>query len=94
MNTHRVLIRPLMTEKVNELMKIGKYVFEVAVNTNKIEISKAFEDVYKIRPININTLKMKGKVVGRGKIVGKRKNWKKVIVKLPKGKTIQIHEKV
>lgn len=91
---HRVLIRPIVTEKANDIVSLGKYVFEVGITANKVEVAKSIEDVYGIRPVNINIIKLKGKVIKRGKKQGRRKDWKKAIITLPKGKTITVNEGV
>lgn len=93
-NAYKVLVKPLVTEKAGILGEENKYVFEVSVDANKIEIAKAIEEVYGIRPIAVNIMNRKGKVVRRGRTFGKRKDWKKAIVELPKGKTIKIYEGV
>ena len=93
-NSYKVLAKPLVTEKATTLSAENKYVFEVSVNTNKIEVAKAIEEVYGIKPVAVNIVKMKGKKVIRGRITGKRKDWKKAIITLPKGKSIQIYEGV
>jgi large subunit ribosomal protein L23 len=89
---YRVLIRPLLTEKGSHLGIENKYLFEVGYNTNKIEVAKAIETVYGVKPTKVNIIKLAGKVMRRGRTTGTRKNWKKAIVTLPKGKTIQIYE--
>ena len=91
-NAYRVLLRPLVTEKGSHLGVENKYLFEVDYNTNKIEVAKAVEAAYGIKPTKVNIIKLAGKVVRRGRTEGRRKNWKKAIVTLPAGKTIQIYE--
>lgn len=91
---YKVLIKPLITEKVTELGAQNKYVFAVSRSANKIEIAKAIQGVYGIKPESVNIINIKGKKVSRGKITGKRKDWKKAIVTLPEGKTIQVYEGV
>jgi large subunit ribosomal protein L23 len=91
---YRVILKPLMTEKVNELGVENKYVFQVAKDANKIEIAKAIKEVYNVDPEKVNIIKMKGKSVRFGRLFGKRSDWKKAVVKLPKGKTINVHEGV
>ncbi len=93
-NAYKVLINPLITEKASTEGSLGKYIFEVAINSNKVEIAKAFEEVYGIKPSSVNSIKMEGKKIRHGKSVGKRKDWKKAIVTLPKGKTINLYEGV
>jgi large subunit ribosomal protein L23 len=91
-SAYRVLLRPLLTEKGSHLGVENKYLFEVGYDTNKIEVAKAIEATYGVKPTKVNIIKLAGKVVRRGRSIGRRKNWKKAIVTLPKGKTIQIYE--
>jgi large subunit ribosomal protein L23 len=91
---YRVLIKPLVTEKAANLGMHNKYVFAVSLKTNKIEIAKAIEEVYGIKPISVNIINSEGKTVRSGRTLGKRKDWKKAIVALPEGKTIKIYEGV
>jgi large subunit ribosomal protein L23 len=91
---YSVLFRPLVTEKVSNLSAENKYVFEVAITANKIEVAKAIEEVYGIKPVKVNVVKMIGKNTRYGRVAGKKKNWKKAIVSLPEGKTIKVYEGV
>lgn len=93
-NAYKILTRPLVTEKGSLLNLANKYIFEVAKGANKIEIAKAVKEVYGIKPIDINIINYEGKKAGRGKITGKRKNWKKAIITLPKGESIKVYEGV
>ncbi len=93
-NAHKVLVNPLVTEKATVEGTMGKYIFKVAIDSNKIEIAKAIEDVYGVKPSSVNIIKMEGKRVRYGRITGKRSDWKKAIVTLPKGKTINVYEGV
>jgi len=91
---YRILIKPIITEKGGSLASMSKYVFEVAKNANKIEVAKAIQEVYGIMPEKVNLMRLEGKTKQRGKVVGKRKDWKKAIVTLPKGKNINVYEGV
>ncbi len=91
---YRQLIKPLITEKATNLAAENKYVFVVDKNTNKIEIAKAVEAIYGVKPSSVNLINVAGKKVTRGRISGQRKNWKKAIITLPKGQTIKIYEGV
>lgn len=93
-NAYKVLIKPLITEKAGIMNAENKYVFEVANNSNKIEVAKAVREVYGIQPVNVNIIKVLGKNTRQGRTSGKRKDWKKAIVTLPKGQSIQIYEGV
>jgi large subunit ribosomal protein L23 len=93
-NAYRILVKPLITEKATEIGALNKYVFEVDKGANKIEIAKAIEEVYGVKPLDINIIRMKGKKVRYGRTLGKKKDWKKAIITLEKGKTIKIYEGV
>jgi len=91
---YKVLIKPLVTEKVSNLGALNKYVFAVDSHANKIEIARAIKEIYGIKPVGVNVIKMLGKQARYGRISGKRKDWKKAIVTLPKGESIKIYEGV
>jgi len=91
-NAYKILIRPLITEKINRLKEQDKYAFEVAKNTNKIEVAKAINEVYGVKPTSVNIINKIGKKVRRGRVTGKRKDWKKAIITLPKGKSLNIYK--
>lgn len=91
---HRVLVRPLITEKAANFGVLNKYAFVVTENSNKVEIAKAVLAVYGVKPVNVNIVCVKGKAVTRGRIKGRRSDLKKAIVTLKKGDTIQIYEGV
>jgi len=90
----RVLVKPLVTEKASVLGMQNKYVFSVDMDANKIEVAKAIEEVYGIKPVSVNIVRVTGKKVRHGKIQGKRKDFKKAVITLPKGKTIKVYEGV
>ena len=91
---YRILVKPLVTEKATTLSEHNKYVFVVSLKANKIEVAKAIEAIYGIKPVKVNLSNVTGKKVTRGKIRGQRKDWRKAIVSLPKGQTIKIYEGV
>lgn len=88
---HRVLVRPLLSEKTARGEKRGTYAFAVAMDATKTEIIRAVEQVYGVRPSSVRTLITEGKVARFGQNIGRRKDWKKAIVTLPAGSTISIH---
>lgn len=93
-NAYRILVKPLITEKASHMGAINKYFFAVADSANKIEIADAVLEVYGIKPTAVNVISMLGKQKRSGRISGKRKDWKKAIVTLPKGQTINLYEGV
>ena len=91
---YRILVKPLITEKAANLGMHNKYVFVVSLKANKIEVAKAIEAIYGIKPVKVNLANVSCKKVSRGKIRGQRSDWRKAIVTLPKGQTIKIYEGV
>lgn len=94
-----VLIRPLITEKMNDLTELQKkYGFVVNVNANKIEIAKAIKNKFDVEAVAINTIKMKGKTKSqftkKGRFEGKTPTFKKAIVTLKEGQTIDLFGEV
>ncbi|GAH98574.1 unnamed protein product, partial [marine sediment metagenome] len=70
----------------------NKYYFKVAINANKIEIRKAVEELFKVKVIKCDTIKVKGKRKSWGRKSGKRPDWKKAILTLKEGDKITIFE--
>lgn len=89
-----ILLRALVTEKSAINQSQNKYSFIVSRGTNKSEIKKAVLAVYNVLPVSVNVINVQGKAMRFGKSAGKRSDFKKAVVTLPKGKTIVIHEGV
>ena len=89
---YKVLVRPIISEKATMGASIGKYVFEVSLKANKVEVKKAIEEVYGVVPASVNVINKRGKTVHFGRHFGATKNTKKVIVTLKKGDTIKLYE--
>jgi len=85
-----VAITPRISEKSAVLSTAGRYVFDVPVTANKVEIRKAVEALYGVKVKSVNTLRGIGKEVRRGRIVGRRNRWKKALVELQKGQKIDL----
>ena len=85
----QILKRPLLTEKGTSLSeRENKVLFEVALNANKIEIKRAVEQLYEVKVLGVNTQVVRGKLKRMGRFSGKRSNWKKAIVQLAEGSSI------
>lgn len=84
-----IIIRPLVTEKSTALMEEGKYVFVVDKRANKVEIGKAIAEIFKVKVAAVNTMNVQGKKKRVGRNEGRRPNYKKAIVKLAAGETIE-----
>ena len=87
----QVILEPVVTEKVSALASTGKtYVFKVNKNSNKIEIKDAIEKTFGVKVESINTLITKPKDKRVGKYTGKTKTYKKAIVALKDGQSIEV----
>lgn len=92
MDARDILIRPLITERTTALMEQGKYVFVVANKANKVEIAKAVAKIFNVKVESVNTVNVLGKKKRMGRNLGKRSDYKKAIVKLAAGETIEFFE--
>lgn len=90
---HDVIIRPIITEDSMGRLPDKKYTFEVKSDTNKVEIKKAVEELFKVKVEKVNTLNVKGKQKRVGVHLGKTSDWKKAIVTLKAdSKTIEFFD--
>ena len=88
-----IIIKPIITEQSMEATEEKKYVFQVAIDANKIEIKKAIEEIFGVKVEKVNTIRMEGKEKRMGVHIGRRANWKKAMVKLTAdSKTIEFFE--
>ncbi|MBM4294332.1 MAG: 50S ribosomal protein L23 [Deltaproteobacteria bacterium] len=86
---HHLIKGPVITEKTHSLRMMGnKVTFRVNLKANKIEIRKAIEDLFKVKVLEVNTIRMRGKKKRMGRIEGVRPDWKKAIVTLAPGEKI------
>ena len=93
MNRFEVIKRPLDTEKLDKLRdKQNKFAFEIDLKANKTEVKQAVESLFKVKVIDIKTAVVRGKMRRIGKSSGMRSSWKKAIVTLKEGDSIQLFE--
>jgi large subunit ribosomal protein L23 len=86
-----VILEPVVTEKVSALAANGKtYVFKVNKKTNKYEIKDAVEKIFGVKVVSVNTLITKPKDKRVGKYTGKTKTYKKAIITLKDGDSIEV----
>lgn len=91
----KVILRPLLTEKNAALKETAnKVVFEVAPDANKIEVKRAVESAFKVKVESVNIVTVKGKVKRLGRNLGRRKDWKKAVVTLKEGSSVEFFEGV
>ena len=84
------IVAPVITEKATLLSEQNKVVFRVAENATKDEIASAVEALFKVNVTKVNTINVKGKTKRFRGIVGKRGDFKKAIVTLAEGQSIDI----
>jgi large subunit ribosomal protein L23 len=95
MNQYDIIKRPVITEKTNIQKEENNQVsFEVDMRANRVEIAKAIEKIFGVKVAKTQTANIKGKIKRRGRILGKRKDWKKAIVTLMPGERIDFFEGV
>jgi len=85
----KVLKQPVISEKSFAAAENGKYVFLVDKNATKVEIEKAVEKAFKVHVLSVNTVVVKGKLKRFGRVFGRRSDYKKAIVTIKKGESIE-----
>jgi len=94
-NISQILVRPLVTEKSHEqLDRHGAYTFVVANDANKIEIAHAIEKQFNVKVKDVRTMRYAGKEKRMGRFTGRKASWKKAVVTLVEGDSIEIFEGV
>ncbi|HEY4155616.1 MAG TPA: 50S ribosomal protein L23 [Puia sp.] len=99
MKLSEVLIRPILTEKANaQQEKLRRYAFKVNRKANKLEIKKAVEDFYGITVLDVNTAVVPSKARSRstkaGLITGRKPGYKKALITLAEGDTIDLYSNI
>ena len=95
MEAREVLTRPLLTEKATIARESAReYIFEVDRRANKIEIKRAVEELFDVKVQDVRTACVRGKVKRMGAHEGKRRDWKKAMVTLVEGNTIEMFEQM
>lgn len=93
MKAYDVIKRPILTEKSYSAIPTKKYVFEVSMDANKVEIKNAVEEIFGVEVLKVNTVIVKGKEKTRGRIVGHTSDYKKAYVELTdSSKTIEFFD--
>lgn len=91
---NRVLIAPWITEAATASMELNKYIFKVAQGADKAQIKKSVEDLYKVKVMAVNTVKIAKKARNYGKTPGWKAGFKKAIVTVKAGDKIELFEGV
>ncbi len=85
-----IIIRPVITEHSYDMMEKNTYTFEVAKDANKIEIRQAIEAIFNVKVVRVNTLNVKSKPKRVRYQQGRTRTWKKAMVTLQAGDTIEL----
>lgn len=90
MEARDILKRPIVTEKSTDLMADNKYTFEVDMRANKTQVKMAVEEVFNVEVQQVNTARVKGKLRRQGRYEGYTSDWKKAVVTLKPGHSIEV----
>jgi large subunit ribosomal protein L23 len=92
MEAEQIIIEPVVTEKSNHLREVGQYVFRVDSRANKVQIMQAVQELFNVHPVCCSILNVKRKPKRVRYRLGYTSGWKKAIVTVRSGETIQIFE--
>ena len=90
MEARQIIIRQVITERSFDMQEYNRFTFEVAKTASKIEIAKAVEEIFDVKVLKVNTVNVKSKKKRMRNIEGKTRTWKKAIVTLAEGDTIEL----
>ena len=92
MHASQVLLKPIVSEKSYEATTRGMYTFKVHPDAHKTQIRQAVEELFDVKVERVNVIKVQSKPKRRGMFRGTRPGWKKAVVQLRAGDTIEIFE--
>lgn len=95
MDARDIILKPLISEKAVAAMgdeQHPKFAFKVRLDANKFQIKDAIQTIFSVTVVDVNTMRMHGKVRRMGKYQGRRSDWKKAVVTLKAGDTIKVFE--
>jgi large subunit ribosomal protein L23 len=87
---YQVILGPVITEKATEGSEHNQVTFRVRLDANKPEIKTAVEELFSVKVKAVNTMRVKGKTKRFRNIPGRRSDWKKAIVTLQEGHSIDV----
>jgi large subunit ribosomal protein L23 len=92
MHAHQVILAPVVSEKSYHGSVYGKYTFRVHEDAHKTQIRQAIEQLFDVHVVSVNVLKVQAKPKRRGQIKGLKPGWKKAVVQLKPGETIEVFQ--
>lgn len=90
MEARQIIIRPVITERAFDMQEYNRYTFEVAKTASKIEIAAAVEEIFDVKVVKVNTVNVKPKPKRVRYRAGFTRTWKKAIVTLAEGESIEL----
>ncbi len=91
-DARQILIAPVVSEKSYSLIEASKYSFKVHPRAHKTQIRQAVEELFDVKVLSVNVIKVQPKPKRRGVSRGTKPGWKKAIVQLREGDRIEIFE--
>ncbi|MCL1891244.1 MAG: 50S ribosomal protein L23 [Coriobacteriia bacterium] len=88
-DVRQVILRPIVSERSYDLINDNRYTFEVAKQASKIEIRQAVEEIFGVTVLKVNTMRVTGKPKRVRYAKGTTRSWKKAIVTVAEGETIE-----
>lgn len=85
-----IIIRPIISERSYDMIELNRYTFEVLKGSRKIEIAKAVEEIFDVKVVKVNTMNVSGKPKRVRYQKGLTRSWKKAIVTLAEGDSIEL----
>ncbi|HEY3922281.1 MAG TPA: 50S ribosomal protein L23 [Gaiellaceae bacterium] len=92
MDASQVVLAPIVSEKSYSGTAVGKYTFRVHEDAHKTQIRQAVESLFEVKVASVNIIKVQPKPKRRGTFKGTRQGWKKAIVQLKPGHSIEFFE--
>ena len=92
LHPNQVLLAPVVSEKSYELLEQRKYAFRVHPDAHKTQVRQAVEELVEVNVVSVNIVKVQPKPKRRGMIKGEKSGWKKAIVQLRPGQSIEYFE--
>ena len=92
LHPNEVLLSPVVSEKSYSLIEDRKYSFRVHPDAHKTQIRQAVEELFDVKVANVNIIPVRPKPKRRGLVRGRKPGWKKAIVQLREGESIEIFE--
>jgi large subunit ribosomal protein L23 len=92
LHPNQVLLAPVVSEKSYELIEQRKYSFRIHPDAHKTQVRQAVEELFDVKVQGVNIVKVQPKPKRRGLVRGRKPGWKKAIVQLREGESIEIFE--